>query len=598
MPVREFPALGFDPAPGEPAVLDALGSDVARHARSLASSSQRIATIRATGWVGQAADAFAAGIAPLPGDLGRSADAFGMVASALDTYAGELDTAQRHANSLEQRAAQARSSQQLATARVDILRHGPDGETDPARTARETDLRAARLRAEDADAELAAILREAKGLAEHAFGVAEQTSRQIRAAAEQAPYREPNLVQQGLDLLQRGWETTKEWVREHADVLRTVSTALKAIAAAAALLALAVQFIPVIGQVVGAGLLAVSAVAGAGALGIDVLLKLSTGEGSWAMLGLDFALTVIPGAAITRAGKALLRPVGRALGALAKTPIVVRLAQPVAATIRQAGRAVPGIARTVRDELATLGRRLATDDRGSIRLGGRSPLGMPHHDELFGTARRSDPDFQVPALKGKEIPAERVQLRQIASDDIGRVVNADPNALDPVQQRMQLDYRKHLTAADGRTPPPDEAVADRLQALRDEGSRLTAKGEAPVNGKFAGQRVFFRDAEVAAAYPDGVYYNLHGYPDFTPYAKHEIDLPTTGDRDLDIRLANKAFENSGDSLWNGVRPGKTPPGLTWHHVEDGRTMQLVPRKVHSSASHTGGIGTQQPQASG
>jgi hypothetical protein len=110
MPVREFPALGFDPAPGEPASLDALGHDVARHARSLAAGSQRAATIRATGWVGQAADAFAADIAPLPGDLDRAADAFGMVTSALGAYAHELEAAQRHADTLEQRATQARAA--------------------------------------------------------------------------------------------------------------------------------------------------------------------------------------------------------------------------------------------------------------------------------------------------------------------------------------------------------------------------------------------------------------------------------------------------------------------------------------------------------
>jgi hypothetical protein len=163
MPVRAFPALGFDPAPGAPVSLDALGSDVARHASSLAASSQRVAQIRATGWVGQAADAFAADIAPLPGDLGRSAEVFGGVASALGIYASELGSAQRRVDTLEQRAAQARSARQLATARVEVLGHGPPGETDPARQARESDLRAARLRVEDADAELAAILRAPTG---------------------------------------------------------------------------------------------------------------------------------------------------------------------------------------------------------------------------------------------------------------------------------------------------------------------------------------------------------------------------------------------------------------------------------------------------
>jgi hypothetical protein len=52
-----------------------------------------------------------------------------------------------------------------------------------------------------ASVRLAAILREAHALEERTFGAAEQAARQIRAAAGQAPYRGPNVVQQGLDQL-------------------------------------------------------------------------------------------------------------------------------------------------------------------------------------------------------------------------------------------------------------------------------------------------------------------------------------------------------------------------------------------------------------
>jgi hypothetical protein len=32
---------------------------------------------------------------------------------------------------------------------------------------------------------------------------------------------------------------------------------------------------------------------------------------------------------------------------------------------------------------------------------------------------------------------------------------------------------------------------------------------------------------------------------------------------------------------------ETPDGYVWHHVEDGRTMQLIPASIHA-ARHTGG----------
>lgn len=381
MAVREFPALGFDPAPGRPAELDSLGHDVARHAASLAAARRQVAGIRANGWVGHAAGAFAAEIAPLPGDLDRSAGAFGTVAGALDAYARELDLAQRRATLLERRAAQARAAGQRAADQAGVLGHGPDGESEPARLAREADLRAARLRASDGDAELAAIVREAHGLHEHVFGVAEHAARQIRAAAEQAPYRKPSLFQQGLDRLQHGWQSTKHWVAQHADALRAISGVLKGIAAAAATLALVVQAVPVIGQVAGTVPLAVAAAAGGAALGIDVLLKLSSGEGSWTSLGLDLALTVIPGAALTRAGKALLRPAARVLPALARTRLDAKVLRPVSTTIRGTRRELPGVARAIRDRISTL-RRLAADERGSLGGGGEELAGQLRRQKL------------------------------------------------------------------------------------------------------------------------------------------------------------------------------------------------------------------------
>lgn len=51
----------------------------------------------------------------------------------------------------------------------------------------------------------------------------------------------------------------------------------------------------------------------------------------------------------------------------------------------------------------------------------------------------------------------------------------------------------------------------------------------------------------------------------------------TGISEIDSKLANKA-----------VGYPKTPEGYTWHHVEDGKTMQLVPEDIHWEVMHTGG----------
>jgi hypothetical protein len=93
-------------------------------------------------------------------------------------------------------------------------------------------------------------------------------------------------------------------------------------------------------------------------------------------------------------------------------------------------------------------------------------------------------------------------------------------------------------------------------------------------------------AELAAKYPDGVRFTRAGYPVFTQHAIERVHVDgMTGDRVHDADLANHAAKRR-----------ETPADYVWHHVEDGRTMELVPRDLHDAARHTGGaaaIGNQQ-----
>jgi uncharacterized membrane protein YgcG len=77
---------------------------------------------------------------------------------------------------------------------------------------------------------------------------------------------------------------------------------------------------------------------------------------------------------------------------------------------------------------------------------------------------------------------------------------------------------------------------------------------------------------------NAVTYNNSGYPDFSPYAEAEVKVDgLKGTIPPDDKLANQAAGLSS-----------TPEGYTWHHVEDGETMQLVPTDIHSTFPHTGG----------
>ncbi len=65
---------------------------------------------------------------------------------------------------------------------------------------------------------------------------------------------------------------------------------------------------------------------------------------------------------------------------------------------------------------------------------------------------------------------------------------------------------------------------------------------------------------------------------FTPEAVKRVHVDgMTGDYTHDADLANKAIHETS-----------TPEDYVWHHVEDGKTMELVPRDLHRAAGHSGG----------
>jgi RHS repeat-associated protein len=91
---------------------------------------------------------------------------------------------------------------------------------------------------------------------------------------------------------------------------------------------------------------------------------------------------------------------------------------------------------------------------------------------------------------------------------------------------------------------------------------------APRNGHLAGGK-----------HPvTGIPFDNNGYPDFSSVTTAEVKISPTGSRAGDFKAANEAA---------GLP--RTPEGYTWHHHQDGVTMQLVPRAIHAATGHTGGF---------
>lgn len=123
-----------------------------------------------------------------------------------------------------------------------------------------------------------------------------------------------------------------------------------------------------------------------------------------------------------------------------------------------------------------------------------------------------------------------------------------------------------LAKATGAAKLAKIAKARKQLEIGDDGI-ARVNGRRPINYRYAGK-----------THPSGVKFSKEGFPDFSPYTQAEVDLDgLTGNYRIDAKAANKA---SGFD--------RTPEGYVWHHVEDGRTMQLIPKDIHKAVRHTGG----------
>jgi len=77
-----------------------------------------------------------------------------------------------------------------------------------------------------------------------------------------------------------------------------------------------------------------------------------------------------------------------------------------------------------------------------------------------------------------------------------------------------------------------------------------------------------------------------GYPDFSKYADQSIKIPNMSGKPTDFTEARNVVRKK----LNNPKWKEDPSKWTWHHSEDGATMQLIPKDLHSKAGvpHTGG----------
>lgn len=169
------------------------------------------------------------------------------------------------------------------------------------------------------------------------------------------------------------------------------------------------------------------------------------------------------------------------------------------------------------------------------------------------------------------------ELRDVMEKLAARKRAEADNLRNNAQQRRDQDSDLAATV-------PTRNVDSRGREIPATVQRLPS-GKLPSNWRYAG-KIYDGPRWTEALkkkYPDGVRFTADAYPDFSPYALKttKIDPHFDGNHSSDFSKADKAA---------GINEAyRQDNALTWHHHQDGTTLQLVPRDIHNAVKHAGGV---------
>lgn len=236
---EHYPALGFDPLPGDPRVARELADDARIFGERMTNQAAELRRMaNPEGWTGEAAEAFTAGLAELPDDLEIAGQAFTGMAGALEQFHDRFLAAKERARALEGEARTARAELSQAQAVYEQPVFQPLGAPPPVRD---------RKPVEEAEGGLHEVVSRAQRLQDDFEDSVADLARTIYGWTAHAP-REPVF-----DRLTR-WAgevfalAPLDFVREHAEFLDDLGNFLGSISAVLGIAAIPLFLVPGLGQ--------------------------------------------------------------------------------------------------------------------------------------------------------------------------------------------------------------------------------------------------------------------------------------------------------------------------------------------------------------
>jgi phage shock protein A len=307
-----YPALGFNPAPGNVGTVSSLASNFITVSSHLQQARDAMVKAGQVGgfWEGDAANAFHNDIGQLPDYLDKATQSLGDAGKALDSWANDLTSMQSSASDYEQQAEEATRQLNQAKSNPDLQLAGQEFDNQQALQEAQQRLNSAEGALNSAESDLNAIREQASRLFTQHQDLVKQVEDALNKAKDEAP-KKPGFFSSigsafssafhGLeDLAKKTWD----FVKQHANVIAKVGDVLSMVGTALSIAAAATAEIPIVGEVVEG----VSIGVNASALGAHALAKAAGANVSDATLAQD-AIGLIPGGAMlkgaTKAGNVI-----------------------------------------------------------------------------------------------------------------------------------------------------------------------------------------------------------------------------------------------------------------------------------------------------
>ncbi|HEX3647712.1 MAG TPA: hypothetical protein VHV49_04740 [Pseudonocardiaceae bacterium] len=435
-----YPALGFNPAPGNVGTVGSLASNFLTVSSHLQQARDAMMKAGQAGgfWEGDAASSFHNDLGKLPDYLDKATQSLGEAGKALDGWANDLTSMQSTAADYERQAEDAVRQLNEAKSNPDLRLAGQEFDTQQALQEAQQRLNSAESELNAAQGDLNAVREQASRLFNQHQDLVKQVEDALNKAKDEAPDKPGfwssvgsafSSAFHGLeDLAKNTWD----FVKKHANVIAKVGDVLSAVGTVLSIAAAATAEIPIVGEVVEG----VSIGVNASALGAHALAKAAGANVSDATLAQD-AIGLIPGGAMlkgaTKAGNVIkvAKSAGKAFQAAEDGSRLAKGAEAAGKTLTDLSKTQFGKWTTTAGKIAKavpgLSEKIATSKVASTVAGGvvgavqgtAIKVGMWQIHPYLGNAEDAAKSAASGVLHGNGLPSPGQVFNQVAHGSAG-----------------------------------------------------------------------------------------------------------------------------------------------------------------------------------